>query len=169
MVNWVSFWKGRCPTVSIFMGEDLQLCAKSPHTSKWEKNCIFVIESLMIDKRGSSNLVSIVNSFCSLKEFCLLLTVSLDEQLHLCAESPHSSERRRTVALVREGLILQTRRSCTLFSMVNFVSFWKERCLTFSLFIGEKHNLCAKSPHTSEWEKNCSFLRESFYVRNKRV
>jgi hypothetical protein len=35
--------------------------------------------------------------------------------------------------------------------------------------MGEKHNLCAKSPHTSECEKNGSFLRESFYVRNKRV
>jgi hypothetical protein len=95
ILNWVSFWKECCPTVSIFIGEDLQLCAKSPHTSKWEKNCKFVIESLMLDKRGSSNLVSIVNSFCSLKEFCLLLNVSLDEQHNLCAESPHSSEREK--------------------------------------------------------------------------
>jgi hypothetical protein len=47
----------------------------------------------MFETRVSSNMVSIVNSFCSLKEFCLLLTVFLDEQHHLCAESLHSSER----------------------------------------------------------------------------
>jgi hypothetical protein len=71
------------------MGVKLQIC-----------NRIFNVR-----ERGSSNLVSIVNSFCSLKEFCLLLTVSLDEQHNLCAESPLSSERENTVALVREGLI----------------------------------------------------------------
>jgi hypothetical protein len=35
--------------------------------------------------------------------------------------------------------------------------------------MGDQHKLSAKSPHTSEREKNCSFLREYFYVRNKRV
>jgi hypothetical protein len=35
--------------------------------------------------------------------------------------------------------------------------------------MGEEHKLSAKSLHTSEREKNCSFLRETFYVRNKRV
>jgi hypothetical protein len=77
------------------MGEDLQHCAKSPHTSKWEKNCRFVIEPLMLDKRGSSKSISIVNSFCSLKEFCLPLTVFLDEENHICAEYLHSSEREK--------------------------------------------------------------------------
>jgi hypothetical protein len=101
------------------MGEDLQLCAKSPHTSKWEKNCRFVIESLMLDKRGSSNLINIVNSFCSSKEFCILLTVSLDEQHKLCAESPHSSEREKHCSSVREALMLQARGPCTLLCMVN--------------------------------------------------
>jgi hypothetical protein len=77
------------------MVEDHQLCAKSPDRSKWEKNCRFVRESVMLEKRGSSNMVSVVNSFCSLKEFCLLLTVFLHEQHHFCAESPHSSEREK--------------------------------------------------------------------------
>jgi hypothetical protein len=53
--------------------------------------------------------------------------------------------------------------------MGNWVNFSEDRCLTFSLFMGEEHKLCGKSAHTSEWEKNCSFLRKSFYVRNKRV
>jgi hypothetical protein len=110
MVNWVSFWKECSPTVSIFMGEDLQLCAKSPPTGKWEKDSRFVRESLMLDKRGSSNLVSIVNSFCSLKEFCLLLTVFLDEKHHLCAESPHSSEREKHCSSCKRRINVTSKR-----------------------------------------------------------
>jgi hypothetical protein len=64
-------------------------------------------------------MVSIVNSVCFLKEFCLLLTAFLDEQHHFCAESPLSMNRRSTVALVREGLMLQGRGFCTLLTMVN--------------------------------------------------
>jgi hypothetical protein len=109
ILNCVSFWKERCPTVSIFMGEDLQLCAKSPHTGKWEKDSRFVTESLMLDKRGSSNLVSIVNSFCSLKEFCLFLTFSLDEQHNLCAESPHSSEREKHCSSCKRRISLTSK------------------------------------------------------------
>jgi hypothetical protein len=95
MVNWVSFWKERCPTVSVFMGEDHQLCAKSPHTSKWENTCSFLRESLMLDPRWSRNSVTIVNSVCSLKEYCVPLSVFLDEQYHLCVKSPHSSEKEK--------------------------------------------------------------------------
>jgi hypothetical protein len=169
MVNWVRFWKERWATVSVFMVEDRQLCAKSPHRGKWEKHCRFVRESVMLEKRGSSNMVSVVNSFCSLKEFCLLLTVFLHEQHHLCAESPHSSEWEKHWSSCKRRLTLQARGSCTLLSMVNCVSFWKERCLTFSVFMGDQHKLCANSRHTSDLDKNCSFLRESFDVRNKRV
>jgi hypothetical protein len=74
------------------MGEEHKLCAKSPHSSEWEKYCRFVRESFMLETRGSSNMVSMVNSVCSLKEYCLPLSVFLDQQHHLSAESPHSSE-----------------------------------------------------------------------------
>jgi hypothetical protein len=70
------------------MGEEHKHCAKSPHTREWEKNCRFVKKSLMLEKRGFSTMVSIVNS---LKEFCLLLTVFLSEEHHFCGESQHSS------------------------------------------------------------------------------
>jgi hypothetical protein len=46
----------------------------------------------MLEKRGSSKMVSMVNSVCSLKEYCLPLSVFLDQQYHLSAESTHSSE-----------------------------------------------------------------------------
>jgi hypothetical protein len=51
------------------MGEEQKLYAKSPHTSKWEKNCRFVRESFLLETRGSSNMVSMVNSVYSLKEY----------------------------------------------------------------------------------------------------
>jgi hypothetical protein len=57
------------------------------------KTAAFVRESLMLETRGSSNLVNIVNSVCSFKEYCITLSVFLDQQHHLSAESPHSSER----------------------------------------------------------------------------
>jgi hypothetical protein len=46
----------------------------------------------MLETRGSSNLVNILNSVCSLKEYCLRVSVFLDEQQHLHSESPLSSE-----------------------------------------------------------------------------
>jgi hypothetical protein len=146
MVNWVSFWKEHCPTVSAFMGEDRQLCAKSLHTSKREKSCRFVRESFMLETRGSSNLVSMVNSVCSLKEYWTPLSVFLEEQHYLCVNHPIEVNGRSTASLVRERLILQARGSWTLLSMVNWVSFIKERCPTVSVFIDEDHQLCAKSP-----------------------
>jgi hypothetical protein len=152
-VNWVIFWKERCPSVRVFMGEDRQLCAKLLHTSKCEKNCRFVRESFMLETRGSSNLVSMVNSVCSLKEYWIPLSVFMDEQHHLCVNHPIQVNGRSTASLVREGLILQARGSCTLLTMVNWVSFWKERCPTVSVFIGENHQLCAKSLHQVKGRK----------------
>jgi hypothetical protein len=127
MVNWVSFWRNA-----------EQLSAFSWLRIVNLKNC-----------RGSSNMVSVVNSFCSLKEFCLLLTVFLHEQNHLCVESPHSSEREKHWSSCKRRLTLQGRGSC--------------------VFMGDQHKLWTNSRHTSDLDKNCSFLRESFDVRNKRV
>jgi hypothetical protein len=77
----------------------------------------------MLETRGSSNIVSIVNSVCSIKEYCLPPSVFLDQQHHLAAESPHSSERENHCSFVREALMLQARWCCTLLRMVNCVSF----------------------------------------------
>jgi hypothetical protein len=59
------------------------------------KTAAFVRESSMLETRGSRNLVNIVNSVCCLKEYCVTLSVFLDDQPHLSAESPHSSEREK--------------------------------------------------------------------------
>jgi hypothetical protein len=167
MVNCVSFWKECCLAFSVFMGEEQKLCAKSLHTSKWQKNCRFVRESFMLETRGSSNMVSMVNSVCSLKEYWIPLSVFLDDQHHLCVNHPIQVNGRSTASLVREGLVLQARGSCTLLSMLNCVSYWKECCLTFSVFMGEEHKLCAKSTHRSKWEKNCRFVRESLMLEKR--
>jgi hypothetical protein len=86
------------------------------------KTVAFLRDSLMLETRGSSNLVNIVNSVCSLKEYCVMLSVFLDEQHHLSAESPHSSERENHCSSVREALVLQARGPVTLLCMVNRVS-----------------------------------------------
>jgi hypothetical protein len=106
------------------MGEYRQLCAKSPHRSKWEKNCrfvreyklcaksppyvkgrktaVFVRESFMLERRGSSNMVSMVNSFCSLKEFCLVSLFSSMSNITFVLNHPIQVKGRSTVALVRK-------------------------------------------------------------------
>jgi hypothetical protein len=56
------------------------------------KTAVFVRESIMLETRGSRNLLNIVNSVGSLKEYCPPLSVFLNEQHHLCAESPLTSE-----------------------------------------------------------------------------
>jgi hypothetical protein len=68
MGNWVNFSEERCLTFRVIMGEEHKLCAKSPPKSKCEKSAAFVRESFMLETRGSSNLVNILNSVCSLKE-----------------------------------------------------------------------------------------------------
>jgi hypothetical protein len=71
------------------------------------KTAVFERDSLMLETRSSSNMVSMVNSVCYLKEYCLPLTVFLDEQHHLSAESPLSSEWEKYCSSVREALMLQ--------------------------------------------------------------
>jgi hypothetical protein len=85
------------------MGEKLKICKKNLHDKT----------------RGSNNMVSIANSVCCLKEFCLLPTISLDEQHHLSAEYPHSSEWEQHCSFVREALMLQARGPFTLLCMGN--------------------------------------------------
>jgi hypothetical protein len=104
------------------MGGEHKLCAKSPHKIGRE-TAVFVRESLMIETRESSNLVNIVNSFCSLKEYCLPLSVFLDEQHLLCAESPHSSEWEKHCISCKRSINVTSKRALHLLSMVNRVSF----------------------------------------------
>jgi hypothetical protein len=93
------------------MGEKHQLCGKSLHTSKWEKNCRFERESLMLERRGYSNMVIIVNSVCSLKEYCVPLSVLLGQQHHLSPESPHSSEREKHCSSCKRSINVTSKRA----------------------------------------------------------
>jgi hypothetical protein len=114
----------------------------------------------MIEPRGSSNIVCIVNSVYSLKELWLLLTVFLVEQHHLSAEYPHSSEWEQHCSFVREALMLQARGPFTLLCKGNWVSIWKECFLTVNIFKGEDHQLCAMQHLWSEWRNTVAFLRK---------
>jgi hypothetical protein len=101
---------------------------------KWEKNCRFVSESLMLEKRGSSNMDSIVNPFCSLKEFCLLLTDFLDEQHHFCAESPHSSEREKHCSSCKRRINFTSKRVLHLVKHGELCLFFKGMLPSFQRF-----------------------------------
>jgi hypothetical protein len=74
------------------------------------KTAVFVRESLMLETRGSRNLVNIVNSVYSLKEYCPSLSVFLDEQHHLSAESPLSSERGQHCSSCKRSIYVTSKR-----------------------------------------------------------
>jgi hypothetical protein len=65
----------------------------------------------MLERRGSSNLVNIVNSVCCLKEYCLLLSVFLDEQHHLCVRSPYSSEWEKHCSSCKRSINVTSKRA----------------------------------------------------------
>jgi hypothetical protein len=64
----------------------------------------------MLEPRGSRNSVTIVNSVCSLKEYCIPLSVFLDEQYHLCVESPHSSEKEKHCSSWKRSINSKSKR-----------------------------------------------------------
>jgi hypothetical protein len=63
----------------------------------------------MLQTRGSSNLVNIVNSVCCLKEYCLLLSVFRMSNITFVFNHPIQVNGRSTAALVREAFILKAR------------------------------------------------------------
>jgi hypothetical protein len=64
-------------------------------------------------------MVSMVNSVCSLKEYCLALSFSLISIITFRLNLPIQVNERSTAALIREALMLQASRICTLLRMVN--------------------------------------------------
>jgi hypothetical protein len=78
-----------------------------------------VREPLILEARESSNLFNIVKSVNYLKEFCIPLSVIMGVDHHLLANDPFQVNGRSNVALERDTLKLEARRSTTLFSIVN--------------------------------------------------
>jgi hypothetical protein len=56
-------------------------------------------------------MVIMVNSVCSLKEYCLPLSVLLDQQYHLSAESPHSSEWEKHFSSCKRSINVTSKRA----------------------------------------------------------
>jgi hypothetical protein len=65
----------------------------------------------MLETGASSNLVNMVNSVCCLKEYCLLLRVFLDEQHHLCVQSPYSSEWEKHCSSCKRSINVTSKRA----------------------------------------------------------
>jgi hypothetical protein len=77
---------------------------------KERKSAVVVRESLILETRGSSNLVNIMNPVCSLKEYCPPLSVFLDEQHHLWAESPLSIEWQKHCSSCKRSINVTSKR-----------------------------------------------------------
>jgi hypothetical protein len=95
IVNWGCCLREYSVPLSVSMCEEHHLCANHSIQVNDRKTAPPVRESLMLETRGSSNMDNIVNSVCSLKEYCLPLSVFPEKQHHHCAESPHSSEKEK--------------------------------------------------------------------------
>jgi hypothetical protein len=64
----------------------------------------------MLEVRGSRNSVIMVNSVCSLKEYCIHLSVFLDELYHLCVESLLSREREKQCSSCKRRINIKSKR-----------------------------------------------------------
>jgi hypothetical protein len=98
-------------TISFLQNQPIQIEGRS--------TVALVRESLMLEARGSISLFNIVNSVCSLKEYCLPLHVFMSEENQLCSKQPLSCEWRSTVSLVIEPLMIEARGAIPFFSIVN--------------------------------------------------
>jgi hypothetical protein len=92
------------------MGENKNFVQNHHLELNGRKPAAFVIESLMLETRASINLVNIVNLVCSLKEYCVTLSVFLAQEHHLSAESPHSSEREKHCSSCKRRINFTSKR-----------------------------------------------------------
>jgi hypothetical protein len=169
MVNWVSIWKECFLTVSVFKGEDHQLCAMQHLSSEWRSTVAFLRKALMLEARWFSSMLRIENWVCCLRQYALPLSVSMGEEHHLVHNESMQVNVRKTAVFVRESFMLETRGSSNMVSIVNSVCSLKEYCLPLSVFLDEQHHLCSESPHSSEREKHCSSCKRRINFKSKRV
>jgi hypothetical protein len=93
ILNSVCCLREYCLHFSVFMGEEHHLCTKSHHRSESKKHCSLVRESLMLEAKAFSYLFTIVKSACSLKEYCLPLSVFMGEEHQLWPNTPFQVNR----------------------------------------------------------------------------
>jgi hypothetical protein len=137
--------KGIMPTTQCSHGWGTSPLFKIDPYRGMEKHWTLLRESLMLEARGPSNLFNIVNWVSCGKEYCLPLSVFVGENITFLQYHPIQVNRRSTVALVRESLMLEGRESSTILSIDNWVHF--ERNMAY---------LSAFS-----WVTNISFVQNS--------
>jgi hypothetical protein len=114
-------FKGILPTSQSFHGWRTSTLYITPVSSEWRNTMVLLRKSSMLEGRGSSSLLSIVNWVCCVREYCLPLSVFKSEKHHLCSKIPLQLNRRGTVAWVRESIMFEARAASTLFSSLNWV------------------------------------------------
>jgi hypothetical protein len=75
---------------------------------------------------------------------------------------------RCSIACARESLMFEARVFSTLFSILNWGCCLKDYSLPLSVFMGEEHQLSAKSPRSSEWNQHCISCKRKMDVRSRR-
>jgi hypothetical protein len=169
IVNWVTCLREYCLTLSVFMGEEPQVCAKLPLSSQGNQHSNSWKRSRNVRNRRVKHLVSQGEVTYFFKGI-----MPTTHCVHgwgkppLCKITPLKGIGRSTVELVRESLMLEREGSTTLFSIVNWVSWKKENCLPLSVFMGECLQLCAKSPLSSDWIQRCICCKRSRNVTSRR-
>jgi hypothetical protein len=127
----------------------------------------FERESLMLERKGSTTLFSIVNWVSCVKEYWVPLSVFIGQE-HNFPKYPIQANGKFLVALVRESWMLEATGLGNLFSIVNWLSFLKEYCLLVSFHVLRRSPLC--KINSVKWmEKHCSSCKKSMNVRRKRV
>jgi hypothetical protein len=123
-----------------FLGWGTSTLYKIAPLKRMEKHCS-TSKKIMLEGRGSSTLFSIVNWVCCLREYSLPLSVFMSELHHLCSKWPHTTE-----WMMQWSLMFEARTSSTLFSIVYWVSCWKESSLPLIVFMGRASAFCKIPP-----------------------
>jgi hypothetical protein len=100
----------------------------------------------MLQAGGWSRLSSDETWVTCFKEYCLPLSVSRDEEYHLCATSPFEENGRISESLLRKCLRVEARGSSNLCNSVSRVKFLKEDHLPLRVWKCEELPFAAKLP-----------------------
>jgi hypothetical protein len=151
ILNWVSWLKEYWLSLSIFMGEEHQLCAKYLRWSKRRNTVALVRKSLMLESIGSSTLFNILNWVSCLREYCLPVSVFMGEGYHLCAKSPLSSEWNQHGISCKRTMNVRTRSVKHLVFQWEFSYLFRRNTAYHSVF---------------SWVRNVTFVHSSPFEEN---
>jgi hypothetical protein len=122
----------------------------------------------VLQARGSSNLWSMVNWVTCLREHCVTVSVFTGRNFNVLQNRP-LKWKEAYCSSCKTMINVRSKTSSTLLSIVNWVTCWREYCLTLSVFMGEDPQVFAKLPLSSQGNQPSNSWKRSRNVRNRRV